>query len=248
MKIGERIKHRRIELGLSVDEVAKKLNKNRATIYRYENNQIENFPITLLEPLAEILQTTPAYLIGCEERPQKKQELILERTYIRLAKEAEALDLDEDDINLILKIFKKHKEGRELVIQKYLAFTEENLQIGKTAVIVQAENEEEALKKFYKHLANMEQDYLRNYVKDIHCGFVQEFLNGDEVVNNDAFKERIYEFFKGTNYAEKFINIYSNADKELDLPDTIIDYIIGQIAPDFFPECIIKRLDQFPVI
>lgn len=57
MTIGERIKNRRTELGLSVDFVAAKLNKNRATIYRYESDEIENLPITILEPLAVILQT-----------------------------------------------------------------------------------------------------------------------------------------------------------------------------------------------
>ena len=67
MNIGERIKQRRTELGLSVDEVASRLGKNRATIYRYENNNIENFPITVLEPLAKILNTTPAYLMGWEK-------------------------------------------------------------------------------------------------------------------------------------------------------------------------------------
>lgn len=64
MNIGERIKQRRKELELSVDDVADRLNKNRATIYRYESNDIENLPITILEPLSEILQTTPAYLMG----------------------------------------------------------------------------------------------------------------------------------------------------------------------------------------
>lgn len=67
MNIGERIKQRRIELGLSVDEVASRLGKNRATVYRYENSDIENLPTTVLEPLAKILETTPAYLMGWSE-------------------------------------------------------------------------------------------------------------------------------------------------------------------------------------
>lgn len=66
--IGKRIKNRRVELGLSVNTIAKKLNKNRATIYRYENSAIKNLPITVLEPLAEILQTTPAYLMGWDQK------------------------------------------------------------------------------------------------------------------------------------------------------------------------------------
>ncbi|WP_105308702.1 helix-turn-helix domain-containing protein [Dorea sp. Marseille-P4042] len=64
MTIGERIKNRRLELNLSVDEVATKLGKNRATVYRYENDDIKELPITVLEPLAKVLETTPADLMG----------------------------------------------------------------------------------------------------------------------------------------------------------------------------------------
>lgn len=64
MKIGERIKRRREELGLSADQVAEKIGKNRATVYRYESNDIKNFPIEVLTPLADVLKTTPAYLMG----------------------------------------------------------------------------------------------------------------------------------------------------------------------------------------
>ena len=67
MTIGQRIQFRRTQLNLSVKEVAKKLNKDRATVYRYENNDIENLPVTVLEPLAQVLLTTPSYLMGWEE-------------------------------------------------------------------------------------------------------------------------------------------------------------------------------------
>lgn len=67
--VGSRIKARRCELGLSVDELALKLGKNRATIYRYESDCIENLPITIIEPLSAALQTTPAYLMGWVDDP-----------------------------------------------------------------------------------------------------------------------------------------------------------------------------------
>lgn len=67
MTIGQRIKNKRIELGLTVDEVASKLGKNRATIYRYEKDDIKDLPITVLEPLAQILNTTTAYLLGIDD-------------------------------------------------------------------------------------------------------------------------------------------------------------------------------------
>lgn len=74
MTIGERIKERRKQLGLTVDELSERLGKNRATIYRYESNEIEKLPTTVLEPLAKVLETTPAYLMGWEEESPIKQK------------------------------------------------------------------------------------------------------------------------------------------------------------------------------
>lgn len=67
MTIGDRIKQRRIELGLTADDLANRIGKSRATVYRYENGDIESFPTTVLEPLAEALQTTPANLMGWDK-------------------------------------------------------------------------------------------------------------------------------------------------------------------------------------
>ncbi|MCR5708124.1 MAG: XRE family transcriptional regulator [Ruminococcus sp.] len=72
MTIGERIKERRKQLGLTVDELAERLGKNRATIYRYESNDIEKLPTTVLEPLAKALDVTPAYLMGWLKPSQAK--------------------------------------------------------------------------------------------------------------------------------------------------------------------------------
>lgn len=67
MDVGERIKECRIRKGLSATVLAERLGKDRATVYRYESGDIENVPISLLEPLAKILDTTPAYLMGWSE-------------------------------------------------------------------------------------------------------------------------------------------------------------------------------------
>lgn len=79
MRIGERIKQRRLELGYTADALAKLLNKNRATIYRYENGDIENMPIDVLEPLAKALNTTPAYLMGWQEPHQQNKSIISDK-------------------------------------------------------------------------------------------------------------------------------------------------------------------------
>ena len=77
MRIGERIRQRGEELGLSVDDLAKKLGKHRATVYRYENGNIENMPADVLIPIAQALLTTPAELMGWEDE-KKKQPLDME--------------------------------------------------------------------------------------------------------------------------------------------------------------------------
>lgn len=71
--IGERIRDRRLELGLSADKVAKALGKDRSTYYRYESNDIENMPISVLVPLSRILKVSEAYLItGQHDVPTKR--------------------------------------------------------------------------------------------------------------------------------------------------------------------------------
>lgn len=64
MTIGERIKKVREEKNISVDKLAELIGKNRATIYRYESNEIEKLPTSVLEPLCKALGTTPAYIMG----------------------------------------------------------------------------------------------------------------------------------------------------------------------------------------
>ena len=82
MRVGERIKSRRKEIGLSAEQVAKELGVSPATVYRYESNDIMNMRIDKLEPITKALRTTPAYLMGWEddkkENPPAESQRILE--------------------------------------------------------------------------------------------------------------------------------------------------------------------------
>lgn len=69
MTTGERLRTLRKELGISADDVAKALGVSRATVFRYEKGDIEKVPGSMLEPLAKVLHTTPAYLMGWENNP-----------------------------------------------------------------------------------------------------------------------------------------------------------------------------------
>ena len=91
--VGELIAKRRKELGLSVGELAEKLGKSRATVYRYETGAIENLPAAVLVPLAKALNTSPDELMGLNresEETLKREERILLKKYTELPAEDRA--------------------------------------------------------------------------------------------------------------------------------------------------------------
>ena len=64
LTIGKQIRKRRKELKMSVDELARKVGKDRSTIYRYENGDIGNMPLELVLPMVEALEMTPQELLS----------------------------------------------------------------------------------------------------------------------------------------------------------------------------------------
>lgn len=64
MSIGERIKARRKELGLSAEQLAERIGKAPSTVYRYENGDISSVDSSALLPIADALGVSPAYLMG----------------------------------------------------------------------------------------------------------------------------------------------------------------------------------------
>lgn len=64
LTIGKQIRRRRKELKMSVDELARRIGKDRSTIYRYENGDIGNMPLEVLPHMVEALETTPQELLS----------------------------------------------------------------------------------------------------------------------------------------------------------------------------------------
>ena len=65
MTIGERIKQRRLELGLSQEELAKRVGyKSRSSINKLELSR--ELPSSKISQMAKALDTTEAYLMGWE--------------------------------------------------------------------------------------------------------------------------------------------------------------------------------------
>lgn len=64
MKIGERIKEIRKQRGMSVEEVAEKLDVSVSTLYRYENSSISKVPIDVIDRLCSVFGITTSELMG----------------------------------------------------------------------------------------------------------------------------------------------------------------------------------------
>lgn len=111
MTTGERMKHRRKELGLSAEYVADKLGVSPSTIYRYENGDIEKQPGDILEPLAKILKTTPSFLMGWSEG-FGSQPVLDEVGRARAQVVADIADMDAEELALLLRNIDKIKAAR----------------------------------------------------------------------------------------------------------------------------------------
>lgn len=84
--IGMRIKNRRKEIGMSAEKLAEIMNVSPTTIYRYESNFISNMGLDKLELLANALKTTPAFLMGWDDKQidaLKEQQAELEAIEVK---------------------------------------------------------------------------------------------------------------------------------------------------------------------
>ena len=95
MEIGERIKLRREELGMSQAELAKKVGyTSRSSIAKVETNA-NGMVQSKVIAFAKALQTTPAYLMGWEETTIKKNDTIAD-IILKLRSNEELLKIVKD--------------------------------------------------------------------------------------------------------------------------------------------------------
>lgn len=62
--IGKRIKERRRELDISAVDLSVRLGLSKATIHRYENGDIKNIKLPIVDAMAQILKVNPLWLLG----------------------------------------------------------------------------------------------------------------------------------------------------------------------------------------
>ena len=77
MSVGLRIKIAREQRNMTLDEVAKRCETTKQTIYKYENEIVTNIPYDKIVLLSKALDVTPSYLFGWDEKESSPSELQL---------------------------------------------------------------------------------------------------------------------------------------------------------------------------
>lgn len=65
--MGQRIKRRRAELELTLDELAKKVGVGASTVRKWETGYIKDMRSDKIQKVADALDVTPAFLMGWDE-------------------------------------------------------------------------------------------------------------------------------------------------------------------------------------
>ena len=115
VEIINRMKNRRLELGMSYQDLAEKTGMSKSTLQRYESGAIRSIPIDRLEDLANALQMDPAFLVGF---PSAEENYYIDPAAAELAQELSqrpemqimfdaSRNLSKDDIEIITALAEK---------------------------------------------------------------------------------------------------------------------------------------------
>lgn len=124
IEIGKRIKERRQELNLTLQQVADKVKVNKSTIQRYESGNIKDVKLPIIESIANALDVNPLWLIGKITKIEKHSKEYENATYLinvyfngimkwsedKLLSEEETISIREHFYNLLLR-YKEMVEG-----------------------------------------------------------------------------------------------------------------------------------------
>lgn len=74
MSVGQRIKLAREQRNMTLEEVAKRCETTKQTIFKYENEIVTNIPYDKIVLLSKALDVTPSYLFGWDEKKNSPSE------------------------------------------------------------------------------------------------------------------------------------------------------------------------------
>ena len=158
MALSDVIKKRRSELGLTLLDIAKKMDVNEATVQRWESGNIKSLRQGRLAQLAEILKVSPAELMGWTNERQRFLVPVLGDVPAGIPLDAVTNIIDYEEISeemaragdhFALRIRgdsmePKFSEGDVVIVRK-----QEQVDNGQIAVVM-VNGDAATIKKFYK--------------------------------------------------------------------------------------------------
>ena len=115
MNIGDRIRALREGRDLTLEQVGAYLGVSRATVQRYESGDIDIKRRVAIK-LAEILHTTPSYIMGWVDTPHTPNKLVIPEILndVQVAFSGGAANgLTQDDIDMLVEMAEKMKRAND---------------------------------------------------------------------------------------------------------------------------------------
>lgn len=113
----EKIKLRRLELGLSYQELSDLTGINKSTLQRYETGFIKKVPINQVQIIAKALNVTPGYLMGWEN-DNENQTYYLNSEAAKMAQEI----YDNPQYKVLFDATKKLKPESIKEVMKFIDY------------------------------------------------------------------------------------------------------------------------------
>lgn len=110
MNLGEKIKFYRKRLGLSQDELGKRLGVKISAVSKWECGRVENIPASRLRMMADIFGVTPASLIDDADASSETVELLQHLRDEDRALLAVARDMTPEEVRNITAFIKGMKK------------------------------------------------------------------------------------------------------------------------------------------
>lgn len=240
MDIGLKLKQRRQEMNVSVDELAQKLNVSRTTIYRYEKGEISKMPTETLEKIARILNTTPAYFMGWSDKPEVKSNILSIYNQLEQPRQEKVAyfaqeQLDEQNNNITPLTADTADEDAEritdyvegLVAAGHGAYQEDNLHMEVSLLADEVPDS-------YDTIAKVAGDSMEPLIHDNDLLFIEASSQVDPndigifQVNGKNFVKKFKRDYDGTYYLQSlnganYPDIYLNEDDEIRTIGRVVD-------------------------
>lgn len=99
-EIAARIKRRREEIGLTLDEIATVVGVDKSTVMRYENGSIARPKVPVLHSIANALGVRPEWLLGESDQMEDEDFWNWDGSYLKKLREGKSFSIEETALRL----------------------------------------------------------------------------------------------------------------------------------------------------